>query len=86
MFSTKTVKKVQKKLHINPLVIPPKVFKSGMKIEWEHHNITHGNALLTGKIATAHLKELPDYYQRLDRLEKQGKKYYSKHKKPNIFM
>jgi len=32
---------------------------------------------LTGKIAWAHLKEFPDYYTRLDRLETEADAYWS---------
>lgn len=85
-YTLKTARKVEKKLKLNPLVITPKYFKSGMDVEWEHHNITHGNALLTGKIAKAHLLEAPDYYKRLDKMESQAKKYWSKHKRPNIYL
>ena len=86
MFSQNTIKKVQKKLKINPLVVSTKEFKSALNVELEHRNVTHGKALLTGKIAVAHLKEDPTYYKKLDKMEKQGKKYWSKHKKPNIFL
>jgi len=50
-------------------------FRRGMEIELEHGrrdpqtNVTNDDPLLTGKIAWAHLKELPDYYERLDRME-----------------
>ena len=38
---------------------------TGMEIEKEHANITHGDKMKTAKIAHAHLKERPDYYKRL---------------------
>ena len=50
-------------------------FHAGMEIELEHGardadtNVTGDDALLTGKIALAHLRELPDYYTRLARME-----------------
>ena len=31
--------------------------------------VTNNDMVLTGEIAWAHLKEFPDYYTRLDRLE-----------------
>jgi hypothetical protein len=31
--------------------------------------VTHDDPLVTGKIALAHLHEIPDYYTRLDRME-----------------
>lgn len=86
MYSIKTVKKLEKKLHVNPLVIPPNVLKKGMLVETEHKNITHDKSILSAKIALAHLKEDPKYYTRLDKMESQAKKYWSKHKKPNIYL
>lgn len=50
-------------------------FRRGLEIEFEHGahdpetNVTNDDPILTGKIAWAHLKELPDYYTRLDRME-----------------
>jgi len=41
-----------------------------MNVEQEHHNVTHGSALLTGKIALAHLRESPAYYTYLARMER----------------
>jgi hypothetical protein len=38
---------------------------SGMDIEKEHKDVTHGDKLKTAKIAAAHLKEVPDYYKKL---------------------
>ena len=32
--------------------------------------------LITGKIALAHLNEFPDYYIRLEKLEKEAEKYF----------
>ena len=50
-------------------------FRRGMEVELEHGvhdlqtNVTNDNPILTGKIAWAHLKEFPDYYDRLDKME-----------------
>lgn len=51
----------------------------GVGVELEHGtkggwNITDDNLEKTVKIALAHLKEIPDYYTRLDEMEKAGKK------------
>ncbi len=54
-------------------------FRLGMDVELEHGtidlqtNITDDDPLLTAKIALAHLKEIPDYYDRLERLEDEAK-------------
>jgi len=53
-------------------------FQMGLEVELEHGardpqtNITDDDALITGKIALAHLKELPDYYTRLAAMEKEA--------------
>lgn len=48
-------------------------FRKGLEVELEHRDITHGAYSLTGKIALAHLEELPDYYTRLEKMEKGGR-------------
>ena len=46
-------------------------FRKGLAVELEHGahdpetDVTGGDEHLTGKIAWAHLKEIPDYYTRL---------------------
>jgi hypothetical protein len=42
--------------------------------------------LVTAKITAAHLEEFPDYYIRLERMEKQADKFWSRRDKPSIFM
>jgi hypothetical protein len=50
-----------------------------MEIELEHGahdpetDVTHDDPILTGKIAWARLKEFPDYYTRLERMEEEAK-------------
>jgi hypothetical protein len=46
-----------------------KQFCAGMKVELEHKDITEGDPVLTAKIVLAHLKEKPDYYTRLKKVE-----------------
>ena len=49
--------------------------RRGMDVELEHGsrdprtNVTNDDPVLTGKIALAHLREMPDYYTRLDVME-----------------
>jgi len=58
-------------------------FRRGLEVELEHGardpqtNVTNNDMDLTGKIAWAHLKEFPDYYTRLDRLETEADAYWS---------
>ena len=46
-------------------------FVEGMRVEMEHKDVTHGDPTMTAKIALAHLREKPDYYTLLSKLEKQ---------------
>ena len=43
----------------------PHEFNMGINSELEHKNVTHGNMVMTAKIAAAHLKENPKYYSLL---------------------
>jgi hypothetical protein len=53
----------------------PAQYRMGLEVELEHGardpetDVTHDDELLTGRIAWAHLKELPDYYTRLAAME-----------------
>ena len=53
-------------------------FRRGMDVELEHGSrdpetdVTHDDPILTGKIALAHMKEFPDYYERLERMEEEA--------------
>ncbi len=57
-------------------------FTKGINIEFEHGkkfpetNVTNDDKILTAKIAWAHLKEFPDYYSRLEKLETEARKYW----------
>jgi len=50
-------------------------FRAGMDVELEHGardpetNVTDDDAITTGRIALAHLREIPDYYTRLAVME-----------------
>ena len=62
----------------------------GMNVELEHGyidpetDVTKNDLMLTGKIALAHLREFPDYYVRLEKLEKAAKKYWKNRPKQRI--
>ena len=50
-------------------------FRRGLAVELEHGahdpqtNVTNDDPVITAKIALAHLKEIPDYYTRLAKME-----------------
>jgi hypothetical protein len=53
-------------------------FRMGLAVESEHGahdpetNVTNDDLIMTGKIAWAHLKEIPDYYTRLAKMESEA--------------
>jgi hypothetical protein len=53
-------------------------FRAGMDVEFEHGrhdpqtDVTGDDPIVTGKIALAHMKEFPDYYDRLAKMEKEA--------------
>lgn len=57
-------------------------FTKGVNVEFEHGtkfpetNVTNNDNNMTGKIAWAHLKEYPDYYTRLEKLEKTAAEFW----------
>ena len=61
-------------------------FRLGMDVEFEHGShdpetdVTHDDPIVTGKIALAHMKEFPDYYERLERMEAEAEQYWSTRK------
>ena len=62
-------------------------FRQGMDVELEHGlrdsatNVTNNDPVTTGKIALAHLSEFPDYYTRLEKMEKEADEFWGKDKK-----
>ncbi|GAC1443824.1 MAG: hypothetical protein NVSMB52_02540 [Chloroflexota bacterium] len=87
-FTTEEAKSIGDKLGIDWAVVDLEQFRMGMAVEMEHGsddektNVTHGDPVMTGKIAWAHLNEYPDYYTRLARLEAEAEQYWSAHPKP----
>lgn len=57
-------------------------FTMGINVEFEHGtrypetNVTNDDPVITGKIAWAHLKEFPDYYARLEKMESEAEEYW----------
>jgi hypothetical protein len=58
-------------------------FRAGMDVELEHGrhdpqtNVTNDDPIVTGKIALAHMKEFPDYYERLEQMERDAERYWA---------
>ena len=78
----KDAKEIGDDLGINWNEVDINEFTKGVNIEFEHGtkypetNITNDDKKLTGKIAWAHLKEFPDYFTRLEKLEKEAREYW----------
>ena len=59
-------------------------FRRGMDVELEHGtrdsltNVTNDDPLMIGKIALAHLNEFPDYYDRLEKMEREAEEFWKK--------
>lgn len=76
-FSKEEARKIGDDLGIDWAQIDFEQFRMGLEVELEHGstdprtNVTNNDPVLTGKIAWAHLNELPDYYTRLKKLEEE---------------
>lgn len=76
--STEEAKQVGDSIGINWQVYDLEQFRMGLEVELEHGlhdsqtNVTDDDMSVTGKIAWAHLKEIPDYYTRLKQMEEEA--------------
>ncbi len=88
-FLKEEAKKIGKLLGIRWNKFDVEQFRKGMNVELEHGkrnsltNVTNDNAIMTGKIALAHLNEFSDYYKRLEKLEKEAEKFWKNKKEKN---
>jgi len=75
IFTDEEARKIGDTLGIDWALVDLGQFRRGLEVELEHGahdpqtNVTNDDPLMTGKIAWAHLKEIHDYYARLDKLE-----------------
>ena len=81
-FSIEEARSIGAQLKIDWSQIDLEQFRRGLEVELEHGasdpltNVTGDDPLLTGKIAWAHLKEIRDYYTRLDQMEAEAKEQF----------
>jgi hypothetical protein len=66
--TTQEARKLGKALGVDFSVVDVEEFRRGMEVEREHADVTTDPEEVA-KIALAHLRELPDYYTRLARIE-----------------
>ena len=77
-FTIEEAKQIGEKLGINWDKFDVEQYRMGLDVELEHGtvdsqtNVTNDDPLMTGKIALAHLNEFPDYYTRLDKMEREA--------------
>lgn len=83
-FSAQEARTIGTQLKIDWSQIDLEQFRRGLEVELEHGaidsetNVTGDDLLLTGRIAWAHLKEIQDYYTRLDHMEAEAKEQLKK--------
>jgi hypothetical protein len=82
-FSLTEAKQIGHALGIDWHAFGVEQFQIGLEVELEHGaadtqtNVSNDDAMITGKIALAHLKEFPDYYTRLSAMEKEADEYWA---------
>ncbi|MDD3102392.1 MAG: hypothetical protein PHE59_04590 [Patescibacteria group bacterium] len=82
--SIEEAKQIGESLGIDWTKFDVEQFRMGMDVELEHGlqddhtNVTNDDLFTTGKIALAHLNEFPDYYTRLDKMEKEADVFWGK--------
>lgn len=76
-FTQKDAQKIGDKIGIDWSKFSVDQFRRGLNVELEHGlhdpqtNVTDNDPVITGKIAFAHLKELPNYYDLLEKMEEE---------------
>ncbi len=69
---------ILKVVNVKKMGIALEEFRMGLEVELEHGmmfddaNVTNNHPILTGMIVLAHMKEMLDYYERLDVAEVEG--------------
>ena len=77
-FTAAEAKQIGEALGIDWSKFDVEQYRMGLDVELEHGkvdpqtNVTNDDPIMTGKIALAHLNEFPDYYTRLDKMEREA--------------
>ncbi len=83
-FSAEQAKEIGDHLGVDWTQIDFEQFRMGIEVELEHGlrdpatDVTGNDPIMTGKIALAHLNEFPDYYTRLQEMERQAEEAKNK--------
>ena len=79
-FTADEAKQIGEKLGIDWSKFDIEQYRMGLDVELEHGlidphtNVTNDDPIMTGKIALAHLNEFPDYYTRLEKMEREAER------------
>jgi hypothetical protein len=82
-FTLEEAKWIGSQLGVDWVKFKPKQFRIGLEVELEHGiinpvtNVTNNDLMNTGRIVLAHLNEFPDYYDRLEKMEKEAKAFWN---------
>jgi hypothetical protein len=78
-FSIEEAKQIGESIGVDFKEFDVEQFRMGLAVELEHGsmwgdetNVTGDDTTITGKIVWAHLKEIPDYYTRLQKMEEEA--------------
>ncbi len=78
-FTADEAQKIGNEIGIDFTIVDLEQFRMGLSVEMEHGshfgdetNVTKDDPHFTGRIAWAHLKEIPDYYTRLAKMESEA--------------
>lgn len=77
-FTAEEARKIGEQIGVDFSKFDIEQFRMGLAVESEHGlrdpetNVTGDDVMVTGKIAWAHLKEIPDYYTRLAKMESEA--------------
>src|SRR6476646_4327219 len=80
-FTIEEAKRIGEALNVDWSKFDVEQFRMGLDVELEHGvrdiqtNVTDDDEMVTCKIALAHLNKFPDYYTRLEKMEKEAKEF-----------
>lgn len=83
-FSTEEARRIGDAIGVEWGAIPLEEFRVGLGVELEHGahdpktDVTNDDPVATAKIALAHLKEFPDYYTRLTKMEAEAERFWAR--------
>jgi len=84
VFSKEKIKEIGESLGVDWSKFDIDQLWRGVHVELEHGtrniatNVTNDDIVMTTKIALAHLNEFPDYYDRLEKMEKEAEDFWGK--------